>query len=276
MKKHHYLLVFTILAMLFVFEKPVFAANLKTLYTHESIPAKQRTVSGTTFEYQYYSYNNRSVLYAIRNTETKTVTTKFEASNILSDGITVYYCEKVGSCHYLYKCNLNSMERTCVKMLSSDAWNIDLCGYYKNKVFFIKNVPAGTFASINLKTKKITWIKDIVTEAELQGKYFTLTDGTGAGHSYISIYNASSGKDKTITNKPYVWHSGKKYVWYLEVVSGNWYTHNCKVNLIRWTNSSGKKKVLAKSVKIDNVKSFSDKYLKYYDWNGKLKKIKLK
>ena len=258
----------------FVF--PSYAASLTRVYTNDSWDESKRTVNGTVFvcPQESYSYVTRSfTLRAIRNGKSINITNNFNGGTILTNGTTVYYVGRYGNQFKLYKASVTKATITEIGVLSNTAEGIDLCGYYNSKFYFIINAPEGVFARYGVKTKKVKQLQEGVTSAEWIGKkYFVLCDGTGAGYGYLGVWNAGTGKHRKVSDKPYMWKTTTKYIYYLEIKNGDPMTGNgFKASLYRCKLSDGTKKTLRKTLKIKQIIKVTDSYFQYTDLKGKSK-----
>ena len=267
-----------VIAFCVIWARPFHAAGMKLAGTNDSWLIENRTVNGTVFTCPQSSYSKGTyTLRATRNGITKTICTNCNGGTILSDGTNIYYCGKSGGAYILYNANIDTLQVTQVATLSTTAHGIDLCGIYKNKIYFIIDVPEGTFARVDVKTGKQRRLRKNVTTADWNGRYYLLSDGTGAGHSYLGVWNAASGKYRTITKKPYIWEMTNKYVYYLEVKSGNtWDGKGLTAAMKRYTLKSGKNRVLVKTLKIKRILEVTDSYFRYTNMNGKTRTKKWK
>ena len=253
-----------------------YAASLTNIYTNESWDVSKRTVNGTVFACPQGSYSNVTrtfTLRATRNGITKDIAKNFNGGTILTNGTTVYYVGRYGKQHRLYKTNVTTAAVSEIGVLSDTADGIELCGYYKNKFYFIINLPEGIFAKYSVKTKKVKQLKEDVTTADWIGKkYFILCDGTGAGYGYLGVWNAGTGKHRKVSGKPYLWKTTSKYIYYIEINSGEPLAGNgFKASLYRWRLSDGAKKTIRKTLKIKQMTKVTDTYFRYLDLKGKTK-----
>ena len=190
MRKHKCSLIMAVLALFLFASLPVYAAGLKRVETSSSWSSKKRTVAGATFYCPDSSYSIDTGCFSLtvtQNGRTKTVATNCSGGPVISDGKTVYYCGASGNgVLKLYKVDLKSMTRSSVISFGSSAYNVDLCGYYKNKIYFIKNVPDGTFRYVNLSTKKTKTLKKIVSSAECYGNNENILEKSYSQSALIS------------------------------------------------------------------------------------------
>lgn len=259
-----------------LFTTPVRAASgFKTVYTNTGFDVSKRKVNGAVFSSVYDSYTSSSVLRVTKNGSSRLISNYHNGGKVISDGKTVYYCTSGKS---LYKMNISTGKEEYIAWLGgSDINNIELSGKYKNDIYYVMNVPEGKLRRINIKTGKIRNVSvsgNAVTHAEMTGKYIVLSDGTGAGHSYLGIWNAASRKFKTISKKFPAWKTGSKYIYYAEEKSHKQNSPDRTVTVKRYSLSTGAKKTLVKSVKVKYIMEITSKYIKYSDWNGKIKRKK--
>ena len=272
--------IFVCLFMLFLSAAgcmfPAYAASMKCVVTNDSWKEADRSVNGTVFicpQGSYSSVTHAFTLKAVRNGVTKTIATNHYGGQVLSDGTTVYYIGRTGKTYRLYKANVTTAEVSEIGVLSDSAQSIELCGYYKNKFYFIMDLPEGTFARYSTKTRKVKKLQTGITSADWIGKkYFLLSDGTGAGYGFLGIWNAANGKHRQISDQPYLWVTTSKYVYYLEIKSGNPFAGTgFKASLYRCRLSDGAKKQIRKTVKIKQMIKTTDSYFRYKDFKGKTK-----
>ena len=259
-----------------VLSLPVFAAGYKTVHTNTSWEAETRTVGGTVFSSSYSG--GTFTLYATRGGVTKRISSVYDGGAVISDGKTVYFTAKVSGKYMLYKASAAKGNAKKVgKLASSSHYGVTLSGLYKNIIYYVMDSPEGSFYRFSLKSKKAKKIGTsgtTVTNAEQNGKYFVLSDGTGAGYSYLGVYNAAKGKFRKIANlpkEPVNWHVTKKYVYFAEVINGHSYNPPYRVRIRRYTFSSGKTKTLVKSLKVKYVNSFSSDGVTYTTPSGTTK-----
>lgn len=260
-----------ITSLLFTFTASA-AADFVTVRTNDSWPTKDRTAGGTVFTSTYTA--NGYVLKAKKSGKTTTISKYANGGTVISDGTTVYYCTSSSKNLTLYKMNLSTGKNEKIKKLgTSSTWGIDLCGKYKNDIYFIRNVPEGSFWKINLKTKAIKKVSigdRTVSIAQQTGQYFVLKDGTGAGYSYLGLLNAKTGKFKQIAKWPVTNKNTSKYIYYVQK-KDNTYASSYNVSVKRYNLETGKTKTLVSSLKIRNVQELTTKYVKYLDANGNVK-----
>lgn len=265
-----------------LFSIPVMAAY-KQLNPYEGELAERCTVNGAVFSVTSKSYTVKS-LAVTKNGQTHTLSTKYDGG-IISDGKTAYFCEIRSGKWCLCKANISTGKVIKIKPLAGKKNRITLEGIYKNKIYYIKNMPEGDLYCINLKTKKVKRLlpKKCVSSAQQIKQYFVMSDGTGAGFSYLGVYNAKNGKFSTVSKNPFTWTITSKYIYYVEGI-GNVYMGSFQpknVTVKRYTLSSKKKKTLVKTLTIQYTSGMgfqtgadagiTTNSLKYYDKNGKKK-----
>ncbi|MBR2188275.1 MAG: hypothetical protein IJ860_02540 [Eubacterium sp.] len=254
---------------------PVSAAAFKTVHTNTSWPVSSRKSGGAVFSSEYTS--SGTILRAQKSGKTVTITNSFNGGTVISDGKTAYYCAKTSDKWCLYKANVKTGSKKKIGVLATSGYNIDLAGIYKNQVYYIIDVPEGTFAKFSLKNKsanKLSFGKT-VSIARQTGKYFVLADGTGAGYSYLGLWNAASNKFKTISKKPVIWYETSKYVYFVEYKkSGYYFGQSADMLVKRYKLSNGQKKTITKSFNGTGISQLTAKYVKYYTSSGSQKTIR--
>ena len=266
--------------MLFVFAyridflcaQTVSAASLRTVPTNDSYAAKDRTVGGAVFVSGNYHAGVWN-LFATKGGASVKISENFNGGEILTDGNKVYFAEKKSGKWYLSFYYLKTSGAKQLGILSKTAENVDLCGYYKNKVYFIINVPEGSFACFNTKNQSVKKLASgySVTIATQYGKYFVMTDGTGAGYSYLGVLNAATNKMKKVATSPGNWIVTSKYIYYIRITKGWIFEAPNTISVGRYTIASGKNKTLVKSLKNYGIQKFTTKYVKYKNSKGKVK-----
>ena len=215
-----------------------------------------------------------SKLTATKDGITKTISSKNNGSEVISDGNVVYYVARKSGKQVLYRASITTGKKKKIAAICKSSHMVELAGYYKNKIYYILDSPEGSFGMVNLKTKKVKKLatKDrTVTSADQSGKYFVMSDGTGAGYSYLGVWNASKGKFKVIAKTPMQWVVSGKNVYYIQVLSGDyWASKPYTIRIKRYRLSTGKSKTLVSSLKVKNIEEFTAKYVKYRDTAGKL------
>lgn len=275
MKKNLGIIIFVLLfsGLIFTCSQTAFASSVKAVPTDSSYNVSDRTMNGAVFVTGDY-YSGTWNLYISKDGITKTISTGFCGGKVLTDGKTVYYAEKASGKFYLYQYLIDKGSKKKMGTLGKPSWGVDLEGFYNNKIYFIMDSPEGKFACFNLKKKSVKKLAGgyAVTSAKQIGKYFILTDGTGAGYSYLGLYNAESGKMKKIVSSPCTWIVTSKYVYYIGIKKGYLFSKPMTITVVRYTMSSGKKKTFIKSMNVYGIEEFTPKYLKYKDSKGKIKK----
>ena len=257
-----------------IFSQTVQAARYKTLYTNSGWPVEDRTVGGTVFSSDYSTLTESSRLFAEKDGRTVTISTSFNGGAVISNGSTVYYCAKSAGRPALYKASVSKGTSKKMGNLAGAGHYVDLAGLYKNTVYYIIDVPEGEFARFTLKNGKSKKLRfgEAVTSADQKGKYFILTDGTGAGYSYLGAYNALKGKFRRFAKSPCQWHIVSKYVYFAEVIKGEAYANQpYTIRVKRYAFSGGKTKTLVKSLKVKEVMKISTKGITYKNISGKKK-----
>ena len=253
------------------------AAGFKSIHTNTSWDEADRSVGGTVFSSVYSGGTNS--LYATRGDSTKKITGSFNGGAVISDGKTVYYSSKVSGKHVLFKASvINGTAKKLGKLAPSSHYGVDLIGLYKNVVYYIVDVPEGQLYRFSLSRKKAKKIKVSGTTFSIGSqnrKYFVFSDGTGAGYSYIGVYNAAKGKFKKIAKlpkEPVRWTITSKYIYFAELTKGNTFTgKSYTIRVRRYQFSSGKTKTLIKSLKVKSILELTSKSITYVNYSGKTK-----
>ena len=268
------LFVFLVYGMAFICSQTVFAASVKTVPTDSSYSVSDRTIKGAVFVTGDYHAGTCN-LYVSKDGITKTISTGFGGGKVLTDGKTVYYAEKASGKFYLYRYLIDKGSKKKMGTLGTPSWGVDLEGFYNGKIYFVIDSPEGEFVRFDLKNKSVMKLTGeyAVTSAEQKGRYFILTDGTGAGYSYLGLFNAESDEMKKIVSSPCRWIVTSKYVYYIGIKKGYIFSTPMTITVARYTMSSGKKKTLIKAMDVYGIEQFTTKYLKYKDSKGKIKKI---
>lgn len=273
---HHKLFVipFLLFILCTISALPVSAA-FKVIYTYSS--STDRTVGGVTFESvrpNVWSSSTSCTLKYIKKGQTRTLSNKYDGNAIISDGKSVFYCEKNKKKTVLYKADLNKNSKKRIKTLGTIDYSAGIVGKYKNKVYYTNYPVEGKLYCINVKSKKINELipkkapHKSVTGATQKGKYLVISDGSGAGYSYLGLINLSNHKYKKICDRPYTWHITKKYIYFVEKTTDNIYGSPMKVKIKRYKLSNGKTKTLVSGLKIRNVIELTSNSVKYTDAKG--------
>ena len=249
--------------------------SFKTVYSNSTWETAKRTVNGAVFTSTYDTGTASHILRVTKNGVTKTISSLADGGAVISNGETVYYMTSGKS---LYMQNISSGKNTYIAYLGgTGVYNIDLEGKFNNYIYYTKNSPEGSFWRINIKTKKTNNVSGKVVSVSSadfsSGKWFVLTDGTGAGYSYIGKYDPSANKFTFISKKPYRWITKGNCIYYIEYISTNTDTVDRTVSVKRYNLKTGARKTLVKKVKMKTWTQFTltSKYFKYYDWNGNLR-----
>ena len=262
-----FLNILLLLSLTILLTVPVSAASYKVVKSYSYLPASERTVNGAVIVW------NNSVsgtsLYATKSGKTYTLTSSPASGEVLLNGSVAYYFEKGNSKIIFYKTNLNSGKR--IKIVSfktsfPSVTNLILVG--KN-LYFTHGEVEGDFARINLSTKKYKKIKGNVTYFTKHGQYFLLTDGTGAGYSYLGSYNTKSGKYKKIVSQPIRWVEKNNKVYIVVTKSGNSYSGNpYTIKIVRYNLKTGKSKTLVNSLTLTRILDLTNTHIRYINSSG--------
>lgn len=281
--KKIFLFMFILTIGLLISQRQAMAASYKMVRTNDSWPLETRTAGKAVFTATYDTSRGAASLSAVKGGKTIEITDSFNNGTVISNGRYVYYCSKESDRFTLYRFDLKNSARkkigTLLSFSQSESYyhNISLEGCYGKYIYFIIDVPEGAFARINIKNGKVKKydFDNTVSSIEQKNEYLLLTDGTGAGYSYLGLYNAANGKYKKITKSPYLWSINSKYVFYAKITNGYIFsTEPVTIQVKRYTLSSGKQKTLVKSLKVKRIEKITSKYIKYTDPNGKSKKKK--
>ena len=158
---------------------------------------------------------------------------------------------------------------------------IDLIEIYNGQLYFKQPTyggPEGDLMRINLNTKakkKVDTKDHYVTSADYIGNGLFLTeDGSGAGSSYLGLYDANKDKFKVVTKCPEgIPKVTSKYIYYISNIGGTLSVAGpFTVAVARYNISTGKRETLVKSLYIGgSITKFTTKYIRYTDsiYNGK-------
>ena len=253
---------------------PAAAATLKCVPTSTSLPVSERTVNGTSFWTKNYKSGGYD-LYAIKSGKKYMISKKADGSGVVSDGSIVYYIANMPKGKYLYRYTISNKKKKSIGKLCSAKDNAELCGYYDNQIFFINNGPDGSFDCISLEDGDVDSLLDNpnfgVTTAEQHGKYFTLSDGTGAGHSYVGVYDVSKLFFDELWSRPVTWHATSYNIYcaalrqgYLPAKVGN----PAVVHVAKYNYKTRIYTVYATYVEVTRIISISNKKMVYLDGDG--------
>ena len=256
-----------LLSCMMITDSAYASGNYAAIYTNYSWPVEKRTAGGTVFESTYIA-NGNSRLKAEKGGKTVIISQEANGGKIVTDGNIVYYCTSRASGLTLYKKNLKTGTNKKIKVIGdSNTYGIELSGIFKNEIYFVRNVPEGSFGKVNIKSKKVRNIsvgKRTVTTAEQYNQYFVLLDGTGAGYSYLGLWNANKSTFTRLTKYPVRYVKTKKYIYYVRkagVTQDTW----DKGTVNRYTLSTGKTQKLLSIDGMAQVQDFTSKYIRYYD-----------
>ena len=253
---------------------PAAAATLKCVPTSTSLPVSERTVNGTSFWTKNYKSGGYD-LYAIKSGKKYMISKKADGSGVVSDGSIVYYIANMPKGKYLYRYTISNKKKKSIGKLCSAKDNAELCGYYDNLIFCIHNGPDGSFDCISLEDGDVDSLLDNpnfgVTTAEQHGKYFTLSDGTGAGHSYVGVYDVSKLFFDELWSRPVTWYATSYNIYcaalrqgYLPAKVGN----PAVVHVAKYNYKTRIYTVYATYVEVTRIISISNKKMVYLDGDG--------
>ena len=257
---------------------PASASAYKTVPVSTSCEEADRTVRGAIFSSVYNTSSGNFSLSVEKDGATKTITDAATGGTVISNGSVVYYVSKKSGRYVLYKADLNKgTVKRIGKLTSRGHYGADLLGLYKNTILYIVDSPEGSLAAFDLKSKKARTIHvgEAFTQGTQHGKYFVLADGTGAGYSYLGVYNAANGTFRRIAKlpkEPLIWYSTSKYVYFAELKSGNTFSGKpYTICVRRYRYATKKTKTLIRSLKVKYVTDISSKKLTYVTAGGKTK-----
>lgn len=254
------------------------AANYKLIGTNPQYHTlKERTVGLTTFE--TLRFGSRMYLYAMKSGKRIILASGNRiGDNIITDGSTVYYSGQVSenakSSVSMYRISSAGKKR---KKLFSVLWDLRLEGYYNGTIFYTKGEWEDdmVFCSYNIKSRKR---KDIAKgmHAKRYKNYYYMSGFRGDFCSIpFRVYNVKNKKIRTISKEMLEYSIASNQVYYLEGKEVRLKNGRCIYNstIKKCALSGTGQKTLVKKLKFTNIIKFTNKYLTYYDENGK-KKIK--
>ena len=230
---------------------------------------------------KYYMCVDNSGYLTISNTKNGAV--KRIASNYpkaVSDGKNIYYG--------IYQYQNDAMKLYCYTISSEKIVYLDtikhaenVSGYYNGKLY-IERHDAGKYDcdymyihtySYNVKNGKLKRVMKGIAAGESYGRYLVGMPNSGAAIELpLKVYNAKTGKIKTVSSKALSFVRQGKYVYYVQAnktISRGWNARVYKYNL-----TTGKKKALGKAIKTQGIYLITAKYTQYYNTSGKLKKVR--
>ncbi len=268
--------VFCIFCLFIMGMMPVFGASFERVYSNDSWPEEYRTAGNTVFTAGSY-YNGTYSLYADYNGNITRLSSTFNGGTVVSNGKKVFFCAKSSGKWYMYRGNVRTGKSKKLVKIANGSHNICLEGYYGGSLYFVLDSPEGIFKKVDLSTKKIKKLKTNVTGTDWKGRYFVLYDGTGAGYSYLGLWDSRKGKMRTVVKTPVLWASTDKYVYYIEITEGDSWNlmagKSITASIKRYTYSNGKRKTLVKSIDVKKIDEFDDSHIVYTDTDGTVRTI---
>lgn len=250
---------------------PISADTLRTVNSsYES--AADRTVDGVEFIYITTNPEKKIIHADPAGGVSVLVTSNAASPELLTDGTTVYYFETTDNRSVtLCKLNLNSGSVQRLLTFYTDHGSISDLIFVNGVLYFIEDAPEGTFASISLSRLSHTRIADGLTSLSLHRKYILATDGTGEGHSVLSVYNTGNGKFvRTAVANPIRWYARLKYVYAASLISGvPGSGRPYAVRVVRYNLANGKTTGLLSLKKVKGIKKLNHKRIVYLNAKGK-------
>lgn len=247
--------------------------NYKCIYFSFGASVAECTVNGVVFE------KKDNTLYAKKNSKSYVVKDNYDGISILTDGNTVYLNSSTNNGgESLYKVQIGSNSVKYIGKLDNSYHYNRSCvlrGYYNNTFYYtvgdLYNV--GPFCKYDLLNNNNTKLVDNISDIKQLGPYFVLDNYTGAGTTYLGIWDANQDKAFTIANNSYKWEIASKYVYYAEVREGSPYDYrNIKtVDIIRFSLSEKKRKTIVKSFKLKSIYKMSNGSIEYCSISDKTK-----
>lgn len=240
-------------------------------YQKLNLSEEAATVGNVTFSFEYTNWP-QTTLYMESNGNKKEVSGVNLSPIILTNGAVTYFHTLNNGVAVVSSVTLDGqVEVVFTDRSSADGFELE--SYYKNKLYFVRGIDPGTFASYDLKEKKTTVIDKNTTNVIQYKNYFYLTPYCGAyGETTLKVYNASNKKKKTITKKmlSYEICSGKLYCVEASKMQGDLATASVK----RYALNGTKKKTLIKKFELKYVRKITKNYIEYV--NKKNKTVKKK
>ena len=249
----------------------------KALMTDTSFPVADRT-----FGKYVFSTNTNGKLIAKKSGKKTVLVSKGQSGAILTNGKIVYYTVF----HYGNSADKNYVQVFSVKINGKErknvfndkkADNLELCGYYNGKIYYVKEIDPGYLYSYSIKEKKKKKLFNNVTIAEQHGQYFVNTPYKGDwGPGTLRVYDAKNNKSKVITKKVDIWRVIKGKIYFTEFKKiDNKLKHNKFV--FKCVNLSGtKEEVLISEIDANYITKCNENTVWYVDGEGKEKKVECK
>lgn len=270
------LFLFVSFAGLFFFCRPVKAAY-KRILAEGSRSEKERTAFGITYLSEYRAGSDYT-LYSVSGSEKSVLIDSFAGGAFLTNGKTLFFLSsKSFSGGTVSSLDLTGGEETLIGSVSGLDNALELEGFYKGKLY-LASTPDGALYSMTQagRVKKLTGDETKVTSVEQYGKYFLLADGTGAGISHLSAYDAGKGRVKKLADKPISWVVKNKTVYCLCYISSDSYLYMppCNARIHRISLAGKNKKFLCKTFYMQSLKKLTAGKCIYVAKNKKTKKIR--
>lgn len=246
---------------------------------------KERTVGKTTFVFteSYAGGSGVNYLYAIKHGKRRLLASGTGLqSSIITNGSTVYYFYRKNNPSYItsivYK--IPSIGKKGRRLFSvKDCTPITFCGYYNEKIYYTSGeLDKEKFCSYNINSRKKKKIEDKDAARVRQcGQYFYLTPPDGdVGPILFRVYNAKTGKIKTISKSMLGNNIISNFVYYIEskssgITNGINKREYFDIAVKRCRLNGSNKKTLVKDLRITGVKKIRKNSITYYDVNGKEK-----
>lgn len=197
----------------------------------------------------------------------------------VSDGKKIYYG--------IYQYQNDALKVYCYTINSEKLVYLDtikhaesVCGFYDGKLY-IERHEAGKYEcdymfihtySYNVKNGKLKRVMKGIAAGESYGRYLVGMPNSGAAIELpLKVYDAKTGKIKTISSKALSYARYGKYIYYVQAnktISRGWNARVYQYNL-----TTGKKKALGKSIKTQGIYSITKNYMQYYNTSGRVKKV---
>jgi len=112
-------------------------------------------------------------------------------------------------------------------------------------------------------------ITDKVTDVYQKGRYFVVMDGTGAGHSYLGLFDARTGEYEKLAGSAAGWRLGSKSLVFCEILEGNPLSREAyKISVRRYRYLTKKKSTLVEEMDVMRMMGVSGKYIEYEGLGG--------
>lgn len=226
---------------------------------------------------QYYVWLDNGMLTVSNASTGETVKLASGYPSAISNGNYVYLGKLQSDSMKLYRYKLSTGE---VVLLDEIKHGEAVVGYYQSKLYVERHDSSGSYGcdytyihtySYNLKTGKMKRVMKNISVGDFYGKYLIGMPNSGAYMELpLKVYNAKTGKTKTLSSKALGFSRIGKYVYYVhatKVVSGGW-----QARAYRYTLTTGTKKALGKTFTTSGVREIKKKYVRYYTISGALRK----